>query len=135
MYSFTAAQVKEAIKVSKSSKAVGPDGISPIMLKHLGSNGMDFLAKLFNTTINTAIIPSIWKTGKIIPLLKPGKPIDEGKSYRPISLLCPAAKILEKLILPEVSAAVDLQDHQHGFSKHHSTATALQEVHITSPPT
>ena len=104
------------------------------MLKHLGSNGMDFLAKLFNTTINTAIIPSIWKTGKIIPLLKPGKPIDEGKSYRPISLLCPAAKILEKLILPEVSAAVDLQDHQHGFRKHHSTATALQEVqhHIAS---
>ena len=134
VYSYTANQVKEAIKASKNSKAVGPDGISPIMLKHLGSNGHDFLANLFNTTINTSIIPSIWKTGKIIPLLKPGKPIDEGKSYRPISLLCPAAKILEKLILPEVSAAVKLQDHQHGFRKHHSTTTALQEVnhHIAS---
>ena len=134
VYKYTPQQVKEAIKASKSSKAIGPDGISPVMLKHLGDKGVEYLAQLFNTTINTSIIPSIWKTGKIIPLLKPGKPIDEGKSYRPISLLSPAAKILEKLILPELSAAVDLQDHQHGFRKHRSTVTALQEVnhHIAS---
>ena len=134
VYKFTPDQVKEAIKASKNSKAVGPDGISPIMLKHLGSKGIEYLAKLFNSTINKATIPDIWKTGKVIPLLKPGKPIDEGKSYWPISLLSPAAKILEKLLYPEISAAVDLQDHQHGFRKKHSTVTALQEVnhHITT---
>ncbi len=134
VYNYTPQQVKEAIKASKNSKAIGPDGISPIMLKHLGEKGVEYLATLINIAINTSIIPSIWKVGKIIPLLKPGKSIDEGKSYRPISLLSPAAKILEKLILPEVSAAVDLQDHQHGFRKHRSTVSALQEVnhHIAS---
>ena len=134
VYQFTASQVKEAIMTSKSSKAMGPDNISPIMLKHLGDKGMGFLAGLINTVLNTSIVPTIWKAGKIIPLLKPGKPIDEGKSYRPISLLSPAAKIMEKLILPELSAAVKLQDHQHGFRKNRSTVTALQEVnfHIAS---
>ena len=133
-HSFSNQQTKKAIKASKSSKAMGPDDISPIMLKHLGDKGINFLTGIYNVTINTAIIPTIWKTGKIIPLLKPKKQIDEGKSYRPISLLSPAAKILEKLILPELSEAINLKDHQHGFRKHRSTVTALQEVnhHIAS---
>ena len=108
---------------------MGPDDLSPIMLKHLGSKGIEFLTGVYNCTVNTAVIPALWKTGKIIPLLKPNKPIDEAKSYRPISLLSPAAKILEKLILPDLTAAVNLQDHQHGFQPEHSTVTALSEDH------
>ena len=34
----------------------------------------------------------------IIPLLKSGKPRDQSTSYRPISLLSPASKVLEKLM-------------------------------------
>ena len=68
---------------------------------------------------------------KDIPLLKPGKVIDEGKSYRPISLLSPSAKVLEKIILPDIAAKVPLKTHQHGFRKLHSTTTsALQEVNF-----
>ena len=125
---FTSAQTKKAIRQSKNSKALGPDEISPIMLKHLGDHGAAYLTKLFNATVNSAIIPANWKTGKIIPLLKPNKSIDESKSYRPISLLSPAAKILEKLILPDLAAAVNLQDHQHGFRPKRSTVSALLEV-------
>ena len=75
-----------------------------------------------------SIIPNIWKTGKIIPLLKPGKPADKGPSYRPVSLLSPAIKILEALILPAVTQAAQLADHQHGFRKGRSTGTALQRI-------
>ena len=35
---------KQAIKKSKSSKALGPDDISPIMLKRLGPSGISFLS-------------------------------------------------------------------------------------------
>ena len=124
----TEAQTREAIKASKNSKALGPDEISPIMLKHLGPNGIRYLTKIYNNSVNTATIPAIWKTGRIIPLLKPGKPVDEGKSYRPISLLSPLAKILESILLPTISASIKLADHQHGFRKCHSTTTALQEL-------
>ena len=89
---------------------------------------MRFLTEMFNKSIYEAKIPCIWKTGKIIPLLKPNKAADKGPSYRPISLLSPAAKILEALILPFLSRAVNLANHQHGFRKGRSTTTALQSL-------
>ena len=92
----TNAQTEKALKNSKNSKALGPDNISPIMLKHIGTHGINYLTNLYNNVINESIIPPIWKVGRIIPLLKPGKPADDGKSYRPISLLSPAIKILQR---------------------------------------
>ena len=131
---FTPSQVKKAIQKSKSSKALGPDDISPIMLKNIGPHGINFLTELYNRSVNSGIIPGIWKQGKIIPLLKPGKPADEGSSYRPISLLSPLAKILEALLLPSLNESIQLADHQHGFRKARSTTTALQDIknHITN---
>ena len=104
------------------------------MLKHLGPNGIRFLTSTFNGCINQSDIPPIWKVGRIIPLLKPKKPQDQGPSYRPISLLSPAAKILECLVLVHLQEAVPLADHQHGFRKGRSTTTALLDIvnHIKS---
>lgn len=39
---FTDEIVEQAIKKCKNSKAVGPDGISPVMMKKLGPNGIDY---------------------------------------------------------------------------------------------
>ena len=104
------------------------------MLKHLGPNGIRFLTSTFNGCINQSDIPPIWKVGRIIPLLKPKKPQDQGPSYRPISLLSPAAKILECLVLVHLQQAVPLADDQHGFRKACSTTTALLDIvnHIKS---
>ena len=127
-YEITEEQTAKAIKASKASKAIGPDGISPLELKKLGPNAIKFLTHTICQTVNKATIPKTWKTGRIIPLLKPKKPADSSKAYRPISLLSPAAKILEKIILPDLSAAVTLKDHQHGFRCARSTVSALQET-------
>lgn len=72
------------------------------------------------------IIPNIWKTSKIIPLLKPGKSADTSKSYRPISLLSPVVKIFE--ILKFFKEHLELVDHQHGYGKNRSTTTALHHI-------
>jgi hypothetical protein len=125
---FTPAQTAAAIKRAKNSKAIGPDGLSPIMLKHLGPHGIKFLTDIFNLVLSTAHTPGKWKTAKIITLLKPGKPANKGSSYRPVSILSPPAKILEALILPYLTDAVELADHQHGFRKGRSTLTALQSI-------
>ena len=61
----------------------------------------------------------------MIPLPKPGRNPEESKSYRSIALLSPVAKLLEKLILPELERHFQLADHQHGFRKLRSTTTAL----------
>ena len=125
---FTPEQTRAAIHKAKNSKALGPDDISPIMLKQLGPHAINFLTNIFNKCMKDSIIPSIWKTAKIIPLLKPGKSSDLGPSYRPVSLLSPAIKILEALLLPYVNNAVQLATHQHGFRKGRSTTTALQDI-------
>ena len=70
-------------------------------------------------------MPAIWKLSHILPLLKPGKPADEGKSYRPISLLCSLVKLLECLMLPSVTEALPKGDNQHSFAPLHSTTTAV----------
>ena len=125
---FTPEQTLAAIKKAKNSKALGPDDLSPVTLKHLGPNAINFLTEIFNKCMKDSIIPSIWKTAKIIPLLKPGKQSNLGPSYRPVSLLSPAIKILEALLLPYVTEAVQLADHQHGFRKGRSTCTALYSI-------
>ena len=116
--------VRGAILHSGNSRAAGPDGLTILHLKRLGPYGLAYLTRLFNMSYNRADIPSIWKSAIIIPLLKPGKPPSLGPSYRPISLLCPAVKVLERLLLPELNR-LPLAPSQHGFRGRRSTTTAL----------
>ena len=125
---FTVPEVEEAIRAAQSSKEAGPDGITMIHLKHLGSEALCYLTKIFNISISTWTLASIWKQSTIIPLLKPGKPVNDSKSYRPISLLCPASKILEKCLLSTIQKHLKCKQHQHGFRRNHSTTSALNEI-------
>lgn len=121
-------EVESAIRKAKSSKAIGPDGISTIMLKHLGTRGTAYMTKLFNLSLATLTIPNIWKTARIIPLLKPNKDPNDAKSFRPISLLSPVVKIMEAILLPCITENIQLAPHQHGFRKNFSTTTALHTI-------
>ena len=73
-------------------------------------------------------IPAIWKSSLIIPIPKPGKDTSQGSSYRPISLLCPAAKVLESLIFPTINKYLQPAPDQHGFRQEHSTTSALLQL-------
>ena len=110
-------QLIKAIKDSKNKNSTGPDNINIKHLKHLGPRALDYLLNIYILTISTNEIPSIWKTAKIIPIAKPNKNIDEGTSYRPISLLSPIAKTLEKILLPIFTDNIQNEKFQHGFKK------------------
>ena len=121
----TVEAVRRAVAASGNSAAPGPDGITIRHLKHLGPIGFQYLTNLFNLSLQSADIPSIWKQATIIPIPKAGKPRHLGASYRPISLLSPAAKVLERLILPQLTHHLTLADSQHGFRSTRSTTSAL----------
>ena len=89
---FTTDLVMRAIKSCRNSKAFGPNKLSIFHLKHFGPRAIEYITALFNLSIT-----AIWKSSLIIPIQKPGKDTSVGTSYRPISLLCPAAKVLESL--------------------------------------
>ena len=94
---FTTDLVMKAIRSCRNSKAFGPDKPSIFHLKHLGPRAIEYNTTLFNLSATTCRIPAIWKSSLIIPIPHPGNETSQGTSYRPISLICPAAKFLEPL--------------------------------------
>ena len=71
---------------------------------------------------------TIWKSSLIISIPNPGKDTSIGTSYRPISLLCPATKVLESLILPTIYKYLQPAPDQHSFRPDHSTISALLQI-------
>ena len=59
------------------------------------------LAIIFKQCVDTAIFPSEWKKGNIVPIHKKGDK-QTLKNYRPVSLLPICRKILERLIFNEM---------------------------------
>ena len=121
--SFTSDQVTSAIKSCRSSRAYSPN-----TLTFLGPLATEHLTSLYNDSLKSCRLPSIWKTSLVIPIPKPGKDSSQGTSYRPISLLCPAAKVLEALILPSINKFLLPAKDQHGFRPRHSTTSALLQL-------
>ena len=70
----------------------------------------------------------MWKLANIIPIPKPNKDTNMGTSYRPISLFSVVAKILERCLLPYITANMTQTPTQHGYKAQHSTATALHTL-------
>ena len=125
---FTTDLVMNAIKSCRNSKAFGPDKLSIFHLKHLGPRAIEYITTLFNLSATTCRIPAIWKSSLIIPIPKPGKDTSQGTSYRPISLICPATKVLESLFLPTINKYLIPAHDQHGFRREHSTTSALLQL-------
>ena len=122
---FTTDLVMKAIKSCRNSKAFGHDKLSIFHLKHLGHRANEYITTPVNLPATTCRVPAIWKSSLIIPIPKPGKDTSPGTSYRPISLICPTAKVLESLFLPTISKYLIPAQDQHGFRREHSTTSAL----------
>ena len=125
MPSFRPADTKEAIRLAKSSTAVGPDRMSSLLLKKLAHSIINYITNIINLSISTGQISEIWHNTIIIPILKTGKDNNIGKKWRPISLLCPAAKTLDKLLLSKILIHIPFNPAQHGLQPRHSTCIAL----------
>jgi hypothetical protein len=125
---FLPANTLDATLQSSTSTALGPDGLTSLHLKHLSPNGIAYLTDLYNLSLAHANLPAIWKKANIVPIPKPGKPANQSSENCPISLLSPAVKILERLLLPFVSESLPVSSTQHGYRPLHSTTTALLPI-------
>ena len=125
-------EVREAIKRGKNMKAPGNDVIFNLILKKLSSKAYGFLAAIFTRCFQLFYFPSRWKTGKVIPILKPGKDPTLPTSYRPITLLSAVSKLFERLILQRLMEHIEEHEiiipEQFGFRKGHSTVQQLIRV-------
>jgi hypothetical protein len=125
----TAVEVNKYIGLLNKGKATGPDGISNMILSKVGSVIAEPFSNFFNFSIETGTFPTKWKTSNITPVYKNKGDKSDVKNYRPISLLCFASKLFEKVIAGQLT--VHLQDNhllyekQAGFQSGDSTVNQL----------
>jgi hypothetical protein len=80
------------------NSAAGPDGIPGIFYKQLACVLARPLTTIFQQSIHQCAIPDMWRKALVIPLYKGKGSKTSASSYRPISLIDVACKILERLI-------------------------------------
>lgn len=117
--------VSRVLAALKPFKSPGPDTIQNVLLKQLPRSSVNWLCDTLNLCIKLGHWPSSFKIAKVIPILKSGKPASDPSSYRPISLLNAAGKILERIVERRLTAFAEeknlLPDFQFGFRRGHST--------------
>ena len=83
--SFYSLEVYEAVRKLDTSKAMGTDNLHPHLLKMCALMIHKSVTTLFNSIIQTQIIPEEWKVHKVIPIPKKGD-LTLVQNYHPISL-------------------------------------------------
>ena len=121
-------EVLELIENVDISKATGPDGISPRLLKAAGSSITPSLTRLFNLCLSKQKVPDLWKKANVIPIHKKGDR-DNLQNYRPVSILPITSKLFEKILFKNIYNFLHSQriisDHQSGFKPGDSTVNQL----------
>ena len=84
--SITSLEVKDILKTLKTSKAACPDSIDNRLLKELARPLSGPLTDLFNFSLTTGKVPSLWKQANVTPVFKKNEPSDVA-NYRPYPYL------------------------------------------------
>jgi hypothetical protein len=124
----TQSEVIDLLKCIDTSKATGPDGISPKLLFEAGHTIVPSLTRLFNMCLSSCKVPQMWKYANVLPLYKNGDR-ESISNYRPVSLLSCTSKILERIIFKNLYNYIRdnniLTPHQSGFRPGDSTTNQL----------
>ena len=127
----TTEKVKKKLNKLRTDKSCGPDDVHPLILKKLSDTLAEPLCQIFNQSLTTGEVPSIWKQGTVTAIFKKGKK-SLPENYRAVTLTSIVCKILEDIIteyIKEHLISNNIQDQgQHGFTKSRSTVTNLIEA-------
>ena len=117
------------MKKINPTKAKGPDGISPRVLKLCANQLSGIFSCIFNLSLSQCAIPLLWKTSCIIPV--PNRPnVKVMNDYRPIALTPCIMKIFEKCFIVQFQALTSkyIDPLQFAYRKNRSVDDALLYV-------
>ena len=109
------------------NKSPNPDQITPQILKDLADDISPAITLLFQSSLNTSIVPQDWKTAHVMSIFKKGERY-KASNYRPISLTSITGKLLEHIIVHSIMNFVENNifcREQHGFRRHRSCTSQL----------
>ena len=127
--------VRDTIKIIRSMKnshSTAEDDITNAINKKLYIHIAYQICHMINCVMGTSVFPTIFKTTRIIPVSKPGKPADDIDSFRPINNMGCLEKILEEwiktLLVDWLNAEDIISMHHHGGRQGFSTLTAKTNI-------
>lgn len=130
-FSFSPINENDVINITrsfKSKKSSGFDNLSNHVLKSIINTIAMPLTFIINKSLSTGQFPSLLKHAKLTPLHKTG-PKDNPGNYRPISQLSPFSKLIEKVVIKQITEYSDanniINNNQFGFRSKHSTEHAI----------
>ena len=128
----TVHQVRKLLVSLKSKTCTSVDHLDNYSVKLAA----DFIAGPLHHVITLSLMqqrfPSSWKYTKIVPLHKKKSPL-KPENYRPVAILSPLSKILEKVIFKQIYSYFErnqlFHPSLHGYRGGRSTMTALLSMY------
>ena len=128
----TVRKVLKILKNLKSSRSVGIDEIDSYSLKLAAELIAQPVHHIVTLSLMQQKFPKAWKYAKVLPLHKKGCTLTR-KNYRPVSILSPLSKVLEKVIYEQLYEYFSRNKLFHsnlmGYRKHRSTLTAVLQMY------
>uniref|UniRef100_A0A914NNU8 Reverse transcriptase domain-containing protein n=1 Tax=Meloidogyne incognita TaxID=6306 RepID=A0A914NNU8_MELIC len=125
---FTLIDIVNILKSLPPKEGVSADGISYKLLKNCTDSIAPFLADIFRDSLDSGILPELWKISFITPIFKKGS-VTDVSNYRPIAITSCICRVFERLILQHILSHLEankiISDQQFGFLKKRSTVTHL----------
>ena len=131
-------EVEESLKLAKTEKEPGRDGITIEIIKAAEEASVELLWRVCREVWKDGIAPTEWRQSIIIPIWKRKGDRGECSQCRGISLLSQSSKVFARILEKRIRSIVEpqLSENQFGFRKNKGCSDAtfilrqLQEKHI-----
>ena len=125
-------KVRKLVSNLSNSRSLATDELDNFSVKTAAEVIARPLHHIITLSIMQEKFPSSWKFAKVLPLHKKLSTL-QMKNYRPVAILSPLSKVLEKIIYEQVyhyfSANKIFHPNLHGYRKNRSTQTALLQMY------
>ena len=125
-------QIKTLIR-SSASKSCILDPLPTFLVKSCVDELSPVIMKIVNRSISSGVMPRVFKSAIVTPILKKSGLERELKNYRPVSNLAYISKLIEKTVTSQINQHCEKHNLdeplQSAYRKYHSTESALLKVH------
>ena len=119
-------QVRSLFNKVNPNKAVGPDSISPRILKLCSNQLAKIFSVIFNMCFSSQTVPAVWKKSCIVPVPKKNV-ITCMNDLRPVALTSAVMKVCERIVLQHLKKLVInfIDPLQFAYQQNRSTDDAI----------
>lgn len=128
----TEREIEELDRNILSNKAPGPSGMPGKAVRLWATSKPAVVAFVYNRCLEQGVFLAKWKRARLVLIRKNNKPLEKPSFYRPLCMLDPLRKLMEKNIDVRLKAICEakqlLTTNQYGFRGRGSTVNAIERV-------